>query len=74
MKQTSSIISVNYPYIFKSKFHTKIRAINRIGPHNIDVISIIIGSLLGDGHANSRTIEGTRFFFKQSIIHKDYLF
>ena len=63
-----------YGYIFKNKFHTKVRASSRIGPHNIDVISIIIGSLLGDGYANSRRIEGTRFCFRQSVIHKDYLF
>ena len=56
------------------KFHTRVRASSRIGPHNIDVISIIIGSLLGDGYANSRTIEGTRLCFRQSVIHKDYLF
>jgi len=74
IKHTSSMININHYYILKSKFHTKIRAINRIGPHNHDVISIIIGSLLGDGYANSRIIEGTRFSFKQSIIHKDYLF
>nr|YP_008965326.1 LAGLIDADG [Rhynchosporium agropyri]YP_008965373.1 LAGLIDADG [Rhynchosporium commune]AHC02305.1 LAGLIDADG [Rhynchosporium agropyri]AHC02351.1 LAGLIDADG [Rhynchosporium commune] len=63
-----------YGYIFKNKFHTRVRASSRIGPHNIDVISIIIGSLLGDGNANSRTIEGTRLCFRQSVIHKDYLF
>ena len=60
--------------IFNRTFHTKIRAFNRIGPHNQDIISVIVGSLLGDGYANARTIEGTRFCFRQSIIHKDYLF
>ncbi len=59
---------------FYRTFHTKVRAFNRIGPHNQDIISVIVGSLLGDGYASARTIEGTRFSFKQSIIHKDYLF
>ena len=60
--------------IFNRTFNTKVRAFNRIGPHNQDIISVIVGSLLGDGYANARTIEGSRFSFKQSIIHKDYLF
>nr|YP_007507048.1 LAGLIDADG endonuclease [Ceratocystis cacaofunesta]YP_009704187.1 LAGLIDADG endonuclease [Ceratocystis fimbriata]AFO38104.1 LAGLIDADG endonuclease [Ceratocystis cacaofunesta]QEN73750.1 LAGLIDADG endonuclease [Ceratocystis fimbriata] len=59
---------------FKRSFHTKMRASNRIGPHNIDVLSIIIGSLLGDAYANARTVEGTRISYRQSEIHKDYLF
>lgn len=63
-----------YCYNICKNFHTKIASQNRIGPHNRDVLSVIFGSLLGDGYANSRTIEGVRFSFKQSIIHKDYLF
>jgi hypothetical protein len=55
-------------------FHTRCRAINRIGPHNKDVISIIFGLLLGDGYCNKRTGEGVRICIRQSIKHKDYLF
>jgi heme/copper-type cytochrome/quinol oxidase subunit 2 len=55
-------------------FHTKVKASNRIGPHNNDVISLIIGSLLGDAYGNRRSGEGTRFCYRQSIVHKDYLF
>ena len=58
----------------KKSFHTKVKASARIGPHNKDVISVIIGSLLGDSYANARSIEGTRIRYKQSIIHKDYFF
>jgi hypothetical protein len=47
---------------------------NRIGPHNDDVISVIFGSLLGDCYRSKRYVEGTRFVFKQSVKHKDYLF
>uniref|UniRef100_UPI0022FD3A64 hypothetical protein n=1 Tax=Drechslerella dactyloides TaxID=74499 RepID=UPI0022FD3A64 len=57
-----------------SNFHTRVRAANRIGPHNEDVISVIVGSLLGDGYANKRSVEGTRLCYRQSIVHKDYLF
>lgn len=62
------------PVYFKKTFHTKVKASNRIGPHNEEVISVLIGSLLGDSYASARTIEGTRFSYKQSQVHKDYLF
>jgi hypothetical protein len=55
-------------------FHTKVRASKRIGPHNEDVLSLLIGSLLGDAYGNKRSGEGTRFSYRQSIVHKDYLF
>jgi hypothetical protein len=58
----------------KSLFHSRCRAINRIGPHDIDVISVIFGLLLGDGYANNKSGEGMRISVKQSIIHKEYLF
>jgi len=58
----------------KISFHTRCRAINRVGPHNIDIISVIVGLLLGDSYANNRTGEGVRLAIKQSIVHKEYLF
>jgi ubiquinol-cytochrome c reductase cytochrome b subunit len=51
-----------------------IRAINRIGPHHEDIISVLVGSLLGDGHGERLSNEGVKFTFKQSNIHKDYFF
>lgn len=60
--------------IEKRSFHSSCRAVNRIGPHNEDVIAVLIGLLLGDGYANNRSGEGVRFSIRQSIIHKDYLF
>lgn len=55
-------------------FHTRVKAASRIGPHNQDVISVVVGSLLGDCYANKRSVEGTRLCYRQSIIHKDYLY
>jgi len=55
-------------------FHTRVKAASRIGPHNLDVLSVVIGSLLGDCYANRRSVEGTRLCYRQSAIHKDYLF
>lgn len=40
-------------YIYNN-FHTKVAAKNRIGPHNAEIISVLFGSVLGDGYANSR--------------------
>jgi heme/copper-type cytochrome/quinol oxidase subunit 2 len=74
-KQSMFVINKTFIYNHQhSKFHTKVKAASRIGPHNYDVISIIIGSLLGDAYANSRSIEGTRLCYRQGEIHKDYLF
>lgn len=56
------------------RYHVQCRAIKRIGPHNLDVISTIYGILLGDGYANNRSGEGVRIAIKQSEIHKEYLF
>ena len=53
---------------------SNIRAINRIGPHNEDVLSVIIGSTLGDAYLNKRSGEGVRICYRQSIKHKEYLF
>ena len=57
-----------------SMFHTRVKSTSRIGPYNQDVISVIIGSLLGYGYANRRRQDGTRLCYRQSITHKDYLF
>jgi hypothetical protein len=66
---------------FNSKFQNKLafilprfKAKNRIGPHNEEIISILVGSLLGDVYGERILNGGVRFKFKQSIIHKDYLF
>jgi len=59
----------------KKYYHiNNIRAVNRIGPHIEDIISLIIGSLLGDAYANKRSGEGVRICYRQSIKHKEYLF
>ena len=44
-----------------------------MGPHNIDVISVIFGLLLGDGYA-AKHGDTIKIVIKQSIIHKGYLF
>lgn len=58
------------------QFHTKIHTKNRIGPHNSDVVSVLVGSLLGDGYAYQTKAlnKGTAFRYKQSVVHKEYLF
>lgn len=48
------------------------KSINRIGPHDYEIISILIGSLLGDAHAEKHG-NGTRFCFQQEDSHSSYL-
>jgi hypothetical protein len=67
-------VNPNLNILMVKNFNTRCRAIKRIGPHNIDVISTIFGLLLGDGYANNRSGEGVRIAIKQSEIHKEYLF
>jgi hypothetical protein len=56
----------NQLYIFNNNksVHSRCRAINRIGPHNQEVISIIFGLLLGDGFTMNRSGEGVRITIK----------
>jgi hypothetical protein len=48
------------------------KANSRFGPHNEDVISVLVGSLLGDGQAE--ILKSGGFRFRQKAVHKDYLF
>ncbi len=51
------------------------RTTSRIGPHGEEVISVLVGCLMGDGYAYQTKAlnKGTSFRFKQSGRHKDYL-
>lgn len=52
----------------------RIKSYTRIGPHNLDLLSIIYGTLLGDSHAEQRTNgNGTRIGFYQEANHVEYL-
>lgn len=54
----------------------RIRALNRIGPHNYNVLCIIIGSLLGDMWATKIPgiiLNSVRFALEQSIKNSAYL-
>ena len=52
----------------------KVSSLERIGPHNIDIISLIIGSVLGDSHLEKRNRGiGTRIKFEQSNKNVEYL-
>uniref|UniRef100_UPI0022388A06 LAGLIDADG endonuclease n=1 Tax=Amoeboaphelidium protococcarum TaxID=1243177 RepID=UPI0022388A06 len=65
----------NYDFIYNVIICTnnkKLFANDRIGPHNLDIISLIIGSLLGDSHLEKRN-KGTRILFEQSNKNVEYL-
>nr|YP_010833290.1 LAGLIDADG endonuclease [Agaricus bitorquis]WFG54037.1 LAGLIDADG endonuclease [Agaricus bitorquis] len=54
--------------------NTKLPSSKRIGPHNIDIISLIIGSVLGYSHLEKRSQGvGTRVIFEQSSSNVEYL-
>lgn len=50
----------------------RINSFKRIGPHNYDILSILIGSLLGDGSMEKST-NGSRFVFYQAKVNGEYL-
>lgn len=50
----------------------KVRGIKRIGPHNYNILCILIGSMLGDCSAELRS-GSTRFCFQQEASHSEYL-
>jgi ubiquinol-cytochrome c reductase cytochrome b subunit len=52
---------------------SRLRGIDRIGPHNKDIISIIFGSLLGNAYGKKRLLAGTSFKFSQEASHVKYL-
>jgi LAGLIDADG DNA endonuclease family len=61
-------------FITSSIIIKRLRGIYRIGPHNQEIISLIFGSLLGDGHAEKRSDNGgTRISFYQESTHLSYL-
>jgi hypothetical protein len=61
-------------FITSSTIIIRIRGIYRIGPHNQEIISVIFGSLLGDGHAEKISENGgTRISFYQESTHLSYL-
>lgn len=60
---SSSFLPFNCPRVLSTK---------RIGPHNNDILSIVVGSLLGDG-TMEKDGNGSRFAFYQEKIHGEYL-
>ena len=72
---TYNIIGLNM--ISKKKFSSKIKKLTFkewIGPHNIDIISMIIGSTLGDTHLEKiKNGIGTRIIFEKSSDNVEYL-
>ena len=69
MKSSSSFLKAKLSFLIPN-----IRSGMRIGPHNEDIISVLVGSLLGDGSAERLQSGGVRFRFRQGAVHKEYLF
>jgi ubiquinol-cytochrome c reductase cytochrome b subunit len=63
-------------YLDKRNFHIpgKIHSHKRIGPHNIDILQIMLGTLLGDSHLEKRSKGiGTRLILEQTSRNVEYL-
>jgi hypothetical protein len=56
-------------FIQKRQFHDRVKANKRIGPHNLNSLSIIFGSLLGNAKI-SKLVEGSRLIIYTS--NKNY--
>ena len=74
--------NLTYSFIYLNindnvKFSSEIKKLTskeRIGPHNIDILSMIIGSILGETQLEKRKNGiGTRVIFKQSNNNVEYL-
>jgi ubiquinol-cytochrome c reductase cytochrome b subunit len=66
------LISVILPSFIEKE--RKLTSLERIGPHDKNVLSIIIGSILGDTHLEKRKKGlGTRIIFEQSHKNVEYL-
>lgn len=57
--------------LYMCKLFLKLPAKCRIGPHNEDIVSIQVGSILGDGHLEQHG-QGSRQCFQQEHSHKAY--
>jgi ubiquinol-cytochrome c reductase cytochrome b subunit len=67
-------ILINKKNFFSSINGKKIVSNKRIGPHNIDIISMIIGSVLGDTHLEKRMNGiGTRIMLARASQNVEYL-
>uniref|UniRef100_UPI0023F0FA3E LAGLIDADG homing endonuclease n=1 Tax=Cyathus jiayuguanensis TaxID=380660 RepID=UPI0023F0FA3E len=50
----------------------RINPLYRIGPHNTDIMSLFIGSLLGEG-SMEKSVNGSRFVYYQAKVNGEYL-
>lgn len=72
LSQNKKKQSCSWNFTQHRSFWRKLPTKKRIGPHNLDVISVLFGSLLGDGHAEKRS-NATRIHIHMSQVHEDYL-
>lgn len=68
------VLPLTVPSVNLTEKLSRLKSDKRIGPHNIDIISLIVGSTLGDSHLEKRNKGiGTRVIFEQSNKNVEYL-
>lgn len=70
MDETFETFPVSYAFF---RVTEKPKSFQRVGPHNINVLSLLFGSLLGDAHAEFRG-GSTRVCFQQENSNASYLY
>lgn len=69
LKWLTENLYISVPWVWQTR-----KSIERIGPHNMNIISLIIGSTLGDSHLEKRKNgKGTRIIFEQCSRNVEYL-
>jgi hypothetical protein len=74
IQYTSIGLNLKRTFFSDGATNKRIFSLQRIGPHNIDILSIIIGSTLGNTHLEKRKKgKGTRIIFEQCSKNVEYL-
>ena len=71
-KKIKKVTNLNLISTLLNKDNTKVLAKQRIGPHQEEVISTLVGSLLGDGYAEKRS-NATRIHIHMSSRNVSYI-
>lgn len=70
---SNNITSIDNNIVTANKYNSIYNNINKIGPHNINIINIFIGSLLGNGNIIKDDKNEYKFIYNKENISGEYL-